>query len=125
MNNDELMGDSRRQAVASIRGTVYQAWCSIDAWLRLASPDQVIFLEGAEDFDVIGCENGDIAVQVKRNEGSISLGNAKAHEALENYWALIERDPTRLVFMHYLSTSAAVFERDAAFGGLCGRKARN
>jgi hypothetical protein len=120
MSTDELMGDPRRQAVASIRGTVYQAWCSIDAWLRLGSPDQVIFLEGAEDFDVIGCGNGDIAVQVKRNEGSISLGNAKAHEALENYWAMVERDPTRLVFMHYLSTSAAVVERDAAFGGLCG-----
>lgn len=120
MNTNQLRGDPRRQAVPSIRGTVYQAWCSIDAWLRLGSPDQVIFLEGAEDFDVIGGESGDIAVQVKRNEGSISLGNAKTHEALENYWTLVGRDPTRAVFMHYLSTSAAVMERDAAFGGLCG-----
>ena len=120
LNTDQLRGDPRRQAVASIRGTVYQAWCSIDAWLRLGNPDQIIFLEGAEDFDVIGGESGDIAVQVKRNEGSISLGNAKTHEALENYWALVRRDPTRAVFMHYLSTSVAVMERDAAFGGLCG-----
>lgn len=119
-NMDELRGDPRRQAVASIRGTVYQAWCSIDAWLRLANAEEVIYLEGAEDFDVVGGADGDIAVQVKRHEGSISLGNAKAHEALEHYWALAARNPTRTVFVHYLTTSAAAMERDASFGGLCG-----
>ena len=30
----ELAGDPARQAVASIRGIVYQIWWSIDAWLR-------------------------------------------------------------------------------------------
>ncbi len=119
-DSGQLQGDPKRQAVASIRGTVYQAWCSIDAWLRLSTAEQVIYLEGAEDFDVIGSAGGDIAVQVKRNEGSISLGNAKAYEALENYWTLVGRDPARTVFMHYLTTSVAAMERDADFGGLCG-----
>jgi len=49
----ELQGDAKRQAVASIRGHVYQAWASIEAWLRLTNKDQIIFLEGAEDFDVV------------------------------------------------------------------------
>src|SRR5882724_9083268 len=48
-----LAGDPRRQAVPSIRGTVYQAWWSIDAWLRLTDENTVIYLEGAEDFDVV------------------------------------------------------------------------
>ena len=53
-----LPGDPRRQAVHSIEGTVYQAWCSIDAWLRLNSPDEVIYLEGAEDFDIVRSDGG-------------------------------------------------------------------
>uniref|UniRef100_UPI0035AED875 hypothetical protein n=1 Tax=Hylemonella sp. TaxID=2066020 RepID=UPI0035AED875 len=117
---NELKGDRRRQAVASIAGSVYQAWCSIDAWLRLADAGQVIFLEGAEDFDLVGGEGGDVAVQIKRNVGSISLGNAKAHEALENFWALIEREPEREVYMHYLTTSSTAMELDANFGGIRG-----
>ena len=50
---EQLPGDPRRQAVPSIHGTVYQAWWSIDAWLRLADADEVIYIEGAEDFDVV------------------------------------------------------------------------
>ena len=49
----QLPGDPRRQAVFSIQGTVYQAWWSIDAWLQLTNADEVIYLEGAEDFDVV------------------------------------------------------------------------
>jgi hypothetical protein len=59
-----LPGDPRRQAVYSIQGTVYQAWRSIDAWLQLTNPDEVIYLEGAEDFDIVKSNNA-IAVQVK------------------------------------------------------------
>ncbi|MFH0351403.1 MAG: hypothetical protein ACHBMF_05670, partial [Chromatiales bacterium] len=70
----QLPGDPRRQAVSSIHRTVYQAWWSIDAWLRLASADEVIYLEGAEDFDVVRAD-GAVTVQVKQHTGSISLGN--------------------------------------------------
>jgi len=51
-----LSGDPRRQAVPSIHGDVYQAWWSIDAWLRLADADEVIYLEGSEDFDIVKAE---------------------------------------------------------------------
>ena len=53
----QLAGDPQRQAVSSIQGTVYQAWWSIDAWLRLANSDEVIYLEGAEDFDIVRADN--------------------------------------------------------------------
>ncbi|HBP90366.1 MAG TPA: hypothetical protein PKK23_19760 [Nitrospirales bacterium] len=117
-----LPGDPRRQAVPSIQGTVYQAWCSIDAWLRLKNADEVIYLEGAEDFDIVKSDSA-ITVQVKKNAVSISLGTAKAHEALENFWTLSCKDPSRQIDFHYLTTSSIAMEQDANFDGLPGIKA--
>lgn len=114
-----LPGDSLRQAVSSIGGTVYQAWWSIDAWLRLADADDVIFLENAEDFDVVHRDDA-TAVQVRRTTGSISLGQAKAQEALEHFWSLSRRAPHRSIQFHYLTTSSTVAERDGNFGGITG-----
>lgn len=117
-----LPGDPRRQAIYSIQGTVYQAWWSIDAWLRLTNADEVIYLEGAEDFDIVKSDSA-IAVQVKKHAASISLGNAKAHEALENFWTLCCKDPTRPINFHYLTTSTIATEQDASFDGLKGIEA--
>ena len=116
---EQLPGDPRRQAVSSIMGTVYQAWWSIDAWLQLADANEVIYLEGAEDFD-IARSDGAIAVQVKRNTGSISLGTAKAHTALENFWTLSCQEIHRRIDFHYLTTSSIVMEKDASFEGAKG-----
>ncbi len=115
----ELSGNIRRQAVPSIRGIVYQAWCSIDAWLRLTTADQIIYLEGAEDFDVVRSD-GAITVQVKHNKVSISLGTAKAIEALENFWELTTKDLSRQIDFHYLTTSLVVKEQDGTFGDING-----
>lgn len=115
----QLSGDPRRQAVHSIHGTVYQAWRSIDAWLQLTDANEVIYLEGAEDFDIVTAD-GAITVQVKKNIGSISLGTTKAHEALENFWKLSCMDAHRRVDFHYLTTSTVAMEQDASFGGAKG-----
>jgi hypothetical protein len=114
-----LPGDPRRQAVPSIQGTVYQAWQSIDAWLQLTNSDEVIYLEGAEDFDIMKSDTA-ITVQVKKHTASISLGSDKAHEALENYWTLHSKTPTRTILFHYLTTSSIATEKDASFDGLTG-----
>ena len=114
-----LPGDPRRQAIYSIQGTVYQAWWSIDAWLRLTNPDEVIYLEGAEDFDIVKSDSA-IAVQVKKHAASISLGTAKAHEALENFWILSCKAPTQKINFHYLTTSTIAMEQDTSFDGLKG-----
>jgi hypothetical protein len=114
-----LPADVKRQAVFSIQGTVYQAWCSIDAWLRLSSADEVIYLEGAEDFDIVTSQDA-ITVQVKKNAAPISLASAKAHDALENFWNLCSRETSRQIEFHYLTTSSVAMERDADFDGLKG-----
>ncbi|MBX5463259.1 MAG: hypothetical protein IRZ28_19485, partial [Steroidobacteraceae bacterium] len=114
-----LTADTSRQAVPSIRGTVYQAWQSIDAWLRLAGDNTVIYLEGAEDFDVVH-ESEAVAIQVRNTAQSISLNTQKALKALEAFWSLCCNEPHRRVEMHYLTTSSASREADADFGGLSG-----
>lgn len=118
----ELAGDPARQAVASIRGIVYQIWWSIDAWLGLSSSDEVIFLEGAEDLDRIAL-SGAIAGQVKHEAENLSLNNQRSHEALENFWKLSLRESTRRVDFHYITTASAALERDAQFGGVAGLEA--
>ncbi|MBM9912915.1 MULTISPECIES: hypothetical protein [Stenotrophomonas] len=118
----ELPGDPARQAVASIRGIVYQIWWSIDAWLRLSSPDEIIFLEGAEDLDQVA-SSGAIAGQIKHEADRLSLNNQRSHEALENYWVLSQRESTRRVEFHYITTASAAMERDAQFEGVAGLEA--
>ena len=119
---EQLSGEPRRQAVPSIAGIVYQAWWSIDAWLRLLDADEVIYLEGAEDFDIVRSDNA-TTVQIKRNTGSISLGMAKAHEALENFWTLSCKEPNRQIDFHYLTTSSIALEQDSNFDGIKGIEA--
>lgn len=115
----ELPADVRRQAVAPIRGVIYQLWWSIDAWLRLSTPDEVIYLEGAEDFDKASSTEA-VAQQVKSEIEGISLNNQRALKALENFWALRTREATRIVAFHYISTAPIAVEQDAAFGGIAG-----
>lgn len=114
-----LPADTRRQAVSSISGTVYQAWCSIEAWVQLEDAHQVIYLEGAEDFDVHRLGSA-VTVQVRRTAAHISLGSEKARKALENFWSQTVRSPAIVVEYHYLTTSAVAFEQGEDFDGLAG-----
>ena len=116
---EQLRGDPQRQAVSPIQGFVYQAWWSIDAWLRLSDADEVIYLEGAEDFDFVK-KDGAIAVQVKRNTETISLGTAKVHAVLENFWKLSNQEIHRRVDFHYLTTSSIAKEKGSNFRGVKG-----
>lgn len=120
----ELPADASRQAVASIRGVIYQLWWSIDAWLRLTTPNEVIYLEGSEDLDRASAQDA-VAQQVKSEVEGISLNNQRALKALENFWTLRCREVGRTVEFHYISTAPSVVERDAAFGGMAGMDAWN
>ena len=120
----ELPADASRQAVASIRGVIYQLWWSIDAWLRLTTPNEVIYLEGAEDLDRASLLEA-VAQQVKSEVDGISLNNQRALKALENFWTLRCREVARTVEFHYTSTAPSVVERDAAFSGMAGIDAWN
>jgi len=65
---ERLVGVPERQASDSLRGYYYQIWRSVFAWVKLKD-EEVLFLEGAEDFEVGA--GGDVeAAQVKDTPGS-------------------------------------------------------
>lgn len=86
MTKNSLAGlkvDPKRQAIASIEGYTYQIWQSIYKWITLKE-NEVLFLEGAEDYDVIGPE-GAKTVQVKSTQSSFTLRSKKILEAINNF----------------------------------------
>jgi len=71
LNPTPLIGDPARQAPDLHKGLVYQIWRSVEAWITLKE-DELLFLEGAEDYDVVSNTSG-TAVQVKATVGNITL----------------------------------------------------
>jgi hypothetical protein len=106
-----LSNDPAREAVDSLRGYSYQMLRSIDAWLNLGE-GQILFLEGAEDFDRID-QSGAVVEQVKDTTGSgnITLRSANAIAALGNFWSHLERNPSTAIQFRYLTTSGIGKER--------------
>ena len=109
-----LRGEQRRQAIAALHGYVYQLWSSLDAWLEI-SDDQLIFLEGAEDFDLLA-RSGATAVQVKTSSHRITLRSPEVIAAINHFWKLRESHPTQHVFFRFLTTSEVGTEQGNPFG---------
>jgi hypothetical protein len=111
-----LVGDKRRQATDSIRGYVYQAYQRVLAWMRLGQ-DEVLFLEGAEDFDVLSAE-GVTATQVKDTSGSgtLTLRSGDAVSAINNFWRHQQSNPDKLVNLRFLTTASPGREKGGDFG---------
>jgi hypothetical protein len=87
-----LPADPRRQANAMFAACDYQIWQTVGAWLDLRG-DEVLFIEGAEDFDIVGTTKGE-TTQVKASTAPISLGRKNTQEALNNFWRLKRDSPT-------------------------------
>ena len=115
-HNVPLDADSRRQAVDSTRGTLYQIWRSVFAWLDLAE-DEVLYLEGAEDFDLVRGHDAEIA-QIKETAGSgnKTLRSSDVLEALAHFLDAVRRNPRRSIRFKFLTTSAVGIEQGAPFG---------
>ena len=112
------VGDPKRQATDAVGGFVYQAWLSVDAWLRLVH-DETLFLEQAEDFD--RATDTDLeGVQIRRKGGELSLGRAEARDAISAFWTLRTSNSDRLVRYRHLTTASRGTERGDPFDGRCG-----
>ena len=109
-----LHTQTRREAVNSIGGTLYQIWQSVLTWLTLAE-SELLYLEGAEDFDVVGPDRAR-AVQVRRTADPISLGSAKIIETIGNFWRLSQANAGTKLTFRYLTTSESTVEIGAPFG---------
>ena len=114
-----LPADSRRQANAMLAGCDYQVWQTIGAWLDLRG-DDVLFVEGAEDFDVVRGDKGE-ATQVKASADPISLAQKGTQEALNNFWRLKQATPMIPVSYRFLTRAPFTVERGEPFGsGVAG-----
>ncbi|WP_413192474.1 tetratricopeptide repeat protein [Pararobbsia alpina] len=113
------MADIRRQAIDSLRGYDYQIWRSVEAWTKL-SIGQLLYLEGAEDFDLVD-ENGETSTsQIKNSGKNISLGSNDVREAIENFWAHLERNPDRPIRMRFVTRGDVGFEKGDPLQGVTG-----
>jgi tetratricopeptide (TPR) repeat protein len=113
-----LVSDKRRQATDAIRGYVYQAYQSVLAWMRLGE-EEVLFLEGAEDFDVHSAD-GVTAIQVKDTAGSgtFTLRSGAAAAAINNLWRHQQNNQDRAVSLRFLTTALPGREQGGAFGAI-------
>jgi hypothetical protein len=114
-----LVANPKRQAVAALRGYLYQIWHTVHAWLELKEED-ILIVEGAEDFDVVSNDTA-IAVQVKNTTAKITLRTKSVIDAISNYWELCKANPDRRVFFHFLTRSEIAVEQGEPFGpGIAG-----
>jgi hypothetical protein len=109
-----LAADPKRQAGPLFRGCEYQVWQTVDAWLTLG-PDELLFVEGAEDFDVVGPNEG-IATQVKNAERSVSLRSSDVQDAIRHYWELRTTHVGTKVSLRFLTRGTIAKEQSAFFG---------
>jgi hypothetical protein len=109
-----LQADPKRQASDALRGYLYQALQALHAWLDL-QPDHVLYLEGAEDHDVVASETG-ATVQVKDTIGNITLRSKCVTDAIANYWNLRRAHPDKSISFTLLTRSNIGMERGRPFG---------
>lgn len=109
-----LKANSKRQAHAQLRGYLYQIWHSVNAWLDLAD-DEVLYLEGAEDFDRVS-DNAATAAQVKHTQRNITLRSQDVIDTINNFWELQADNPDRRVKLRFLTTSKIGKETRSSFG---------
>ncbi|MGA2657542.1 MAG: hypothetical protein ABSH34_08480 [Verrucomicrobiota bacterium] len=77
--------------------------------------DELLLLEGAEDFDVVSGAAG-AGVQVKATAGNITLRSKPVVSALNSFWLLKCKNKERQVSFRLITTSRAGTEQGAPFG---------
>ena len=109
-----LKADPKHQASDSLRGYRYQILHSVHAWLSLAD-DEILYLEGAEDFDIISPEIATV-VQVKDTQHNITLRSQEVNDAINRYWKLRDNHRNRTVKFRFRTRSQRGKEQDNPFG---------
>lgn len=114
MSPRPLEGNAKRQAMDSMLGYDYQIWRTVEAWMRLA-PDETLYLECAEDFDVVGNSGASMA-QIKNSPTPITINSADVKEAIKNFWAAQIKNADRGdICLRFLTRGEVGLERDRPF----------
>ena len=104
-------GDTRREAVASLRGYAYQIYSSALAWLSLGD-QEALYLEVAEDYATLA-QGALQATQVKDDaaSGRLTIRSTGVQTAIDGFVALVHRNPHLKVTLRYLTTTEIGRER--------------
>lgn len=80
-------------------------------------PDEVLFLEGAEDIDILGPSDEAEVIQVKETKasGSVTLRSIDVLEAIHNYWQTKKDNSAKTVRYRFLTTSERGKEKPNPF----------
>jgi tetratricopeptide (TPR) repeat protein len=111
---DPLKGDPKRQALGLFKGINFQVWQTVLAWIDLRE-DQALYVEGAEDFDVVANASG-ISVQIKASERPITLHTEAVVAAIRSYWLLRHNNAPKEVRFRFVTTAVIGCETGAALG---------
>lgn len=113
-NTSAFTGIPNRDATPSIRGYVYQIYQSVLAWMLL-SEDDVLILEGAEDFDV-RANLVVVTTQVKHVANNVTLRTGAVVDAIQNFWIHQQKNKEFRVYLRFLTTAVAGCEQGTPFG---------
>lgn len=102
-----------RQAIASLRGYIYQIYQSVEAWIDLTD-DEVLLLEVAEDFAVV-TKDALKGSQIKDVGGSVTLKNEGVRKTLDAYWAFKDANPKKSVSSVFVTTASVGKEKGVNF----------
>src|SRR5258708_10986128 len=111
---DELISNKKRQAVRTLKGLKQQIGRSVLRGVRVDDTG-VIFLEGAEDFDVLRPHQTE-TIQVKATAENITLQSSAVQEAIVHYWQHQQANPNDVLYFRLLTTSERGRERGNPFG---------
>ncbi len=115
-HSDPLVGDSARRASPTVRGFLYQFWVTVAAWLDLP-PEELIYVEGAEDFDIVGAvQSTGFQIKDNRASGPVTLAAPGPLAAISNFWTLRTENRGRNTHFKFITTAASGRER-SGFGG--------
>jgi tetratricopeptide (TPR) repeat protein len=115
-----LSGNPKREAADSGRGLIYQYWQTIWRWVWL-KPDEVLFIEKAEDFDVIAGTIAETA-QIKDTAGSgtVTLNSKDVLESIANFLEIKEKNKEFRIDFRFLTTAERGHEKSNEFGNQKG-----
>lgn len=109
--------EAARQAIAPLRGYVYQLHQTLSAWIGLRGDDE-LYVEVAEDYTQVAKYPDRLdeilkSTQVKdtRESGSVTLNSTDVLDAIRHLFAFQEANPGRDVQLMFLTTSPIGKER--------------
>ena len=100
-----------QQAIHAIRGYQYQILAATLAWVNLEKDSELV-LEVAEDYaEVIADALKTVQVKDTKQSGSVTLRSDSVCKAIISFVELTEKNPSRIVYLRFMTTSSIGKER--------------